>query len=731
MHKCLQIKNILTNIGQYLSVKDEILFSHSNKNIHKILTPLQNLLINLRFLEHVIHFYFQYDNDYNNKKNLLDLFAQTIDWKQFLKEMTDNFRAYENTKIKAKVLDCFKIHLYLPDLRKDNNNLEFESSSISQIFFYDLLFRSTCNSNFYGKHITLEYMTEKITEEKEEEKKIEKENLEKKEKIEIKDKIEDKNSKEEKKENEKKEKGVRILREGLYFEEELKDFRKTFDEFQNNKDYKRIINDIFNYKYENLYIEYKNNYRNYTNEVIKLLLWITNSFILNSRYVYEYINSFKRDVNEKTILIEFIQKHNEIINCALLLNSNFGNINIIINQYQKYNFLLEPINNKPDSNESKSNIPPKENFALYKYFLKIIKEKIYDKLFPFSEKEEGNNEKNKDKKDSDKKKCINLYEKFKILVKDFCKDVFENFQEKYKSKEKTMDFDDYDDINMICDDDMDCMELENYSMEKEKEPKEPSEKDIIENVMNLNVDHTINEENANAINHTELIVSPEYEGIERFFINTFNDYLKHYMNENKPNAYLFEIIETMTKFHDNERSLVRNSGSLTLINRTKKRLMDKLFRTLFQKVLEMFHLSFLSHIKIENGSKRIVLSSTELQNCGKYECDLKDLPSKKRMKVVENVEEEIKNLKIFLLGKYIKSYQSEIEKNESEKLINDYIEEDRIENVLLVKKMIWFYHKEMKMYENKNEKVVKILKKEYNLKNILDDDKILEKNFLC
>ena len=199
MHKCLQIKNILTNIGQYLSVKDAILFSHSNKNIHKILTPLQNLLINLRFLEHVIHFYFQYDNDYNNKKNLLDLFAQTIDWKQFLKEMTDNFRAYENTKIKAKVLDCFKIHLYLPDLRKDNNNLEFESSSISQIFFYDLLFRSTCNSNFYGKHITLEYMTEKITEEKEEEKKIEKENLEKKEKIEIKDKIEDKNSKEEKK----------------------------------------------------------------------------------------------------------------------------------------------------------------------------------------------------------------------------------------------------------------------------------------------------------------------------------------------------------------------------------------------------------------------------------------------------------------------------------------------------------------------------------------------------
>jgi hypothetical protein len=722
MYKCLKTKNILTNIGQYLTVKDVIFLSNSHKTMNKILTPLQNLLVNLMFLEYVIHFYFQYDSDYKNKKNLLDIFRETIDWKQFLKEMKDNFRAYKNTKIKAKVLDCFKIHMYLPDLRKENNHLEFESSSISQIFFYDLLFRSTCNSNFYGKHITLEYMTEKITEEKKEEKK----NEEERENLEKKENIDNKNSKEKKEEKKKEKKAVKILREGLYFEEELKDFRKTFDVFENNKDYKRIINDIINYKYENLYCEYKNNYSNYTNEIIVLLLWITNSFILYTRFVYEYINGLKKDINEKTILIEFIQKHNEIINCALLLNSNFGNINVIINQYQKYNFILEPINNKPDSIESKSNTPPKENFALYKYFLKIIKKNIYDKFFP-SEKEDEKNEKGEDKKDGDKK-CINLFDKFKILIKDFCKDVFENFDEKYKSKEKTMDLDDYDDINMICEDDEECMDLENFSMEKEKEP---TEKETLENLFNLHVDHTINEENANGINHSELIVSQKYQDIENYFINTFDYYLKHYMNENKPNAYLFQIIETMTKFHDNERSLVRNSESLTLINRTKKRLMDKLFRTLFQKALEMFHLSFLSHIKIENGTKRIVLSSTELQNSGKYECDLKDLPSKKRMKVVENVEEEIKNLKTFLIGKYVKCYQTETEKNESEQLINDYIEEDRIENVLLVKKMIWFYYKEMGMYENKDEKVVKILKNGFNLENILNNDEKLEKNFLC
>ena len=347
----------------------------------------------------------------------------------------------------------------------------------------------------------------------------------------------------------------------------------------------------------------------------------------------------------------------------------------------------------------------------------MIKKNIYDKLFSTITKE----------KDQDKKEKI-LVKKFNILIKDLCKDIFENFEEKYKSKCKNMDLNDYEDMNMICDDEEDYMSLDEDLMEKEREP---TEKEALENIMNLAVDHTINEENANGINHTELMVTEDYENIENILIKEFNDSLIYYMNENKPNAYLFEIIEAMTKFNDNEKSLVRRSESLTLINRTKKKLMEKLFITLFKKVLDNFKLSYVSHIKIENNSKRIVLTSTELQNCGKYECDLKDLPSKKRMKVVENVEEEIKNLKTFLLGKYIKGYQTEIEKNETEQIINDYIGEDRIENVLLVKKMIWFYHKEMEMYENKNEKVVKILKKGFPIEKIFNNiDSIPGKNIV-
>jgi hypothetical protein len=578
-------------------------------------------------------------------------------------------------------------------------------------------------------------MTKKIDEEKKEKQKKQEsgENQDNKEK---KENGGNENDKEKEKNKKKEEGGVKILREGLYFEDKLKDFKHTFDKFVNNINYKVIIDNVVKYNYEYLNYEYKNNYNLYTDEIIVLLLWITHSFMLYCEFVYNYINSFRENTNEKFLLIEFIQKHNEIINCALLLNSNFGNINIIVNQYKKYTSIFEAINNKPNlsltpTNSSDSNSTAdkssfsdentsntfSENFTLYKYFLEMIKKNIYDKLFSTITKE----------KDQDKKEKI-LVKKFNILIKNLCKDIFENFEEKYKSKCKNMDLNDYEDMNMICDDEEDYMSLDEDLMEKEREP---TEKEALENIMNLAVDHTINEENANGINHTELMVTEDYENIENILIKEFNDSLIYYMNENKPNAYLFEIIEAMTKFKDNEKSLVRSSESLTLINRTKKRLMEKLLITLFKKVLDNFKLSYVSHIKIENNSKRIVLTSTELQNCGKYECDLKDLPSKKRMKVVENVEEEIKNLKTFLLGKYIKGYQTEIEKNETEQLINDYIGEDRIENVLLVKKMIWFYHKEMEMYENKNEKVVKILKKGIPIEKIFNNiDSISGKNIV-
>ncbi len=63
------------------------------------------------------------------------------------------------------------------------------------------------------------------------------------------------------------------------------------------------------------------------------------------KYTCEYIGSPNDNLDIKIFISEFIHKNNEIINIALLLNSKFENINIIINQLLK-NYQIVQINEK-------------------------------------------------------------------------------------------------------------------------------------------------------------------------------------------------------------------------------------------------------------------------------------------------------------------------------------------------------------------------------------------------
>ena len=116
----------------------------------------------------IIKLYFQFDDDednniFSNEKNLLDKFLNSgFDWEKFLKEITLNFRDFKDQKISQKLKDCFRIHMYLPDLRKENKHLEFESSTIHQMACYDMIFRTTCTYNYYSHYITQEYMTQDL-----------------------------------------------------------------------------------------------------------------------------------------------------------------------------------------------------------------------------------------------------------------------------------------------------------------------------------------------------------------------------------------------------------------------------------------------------------------------------------------------------------------------------------------------------------------------------------------
>ena len=718
MNKCLNTYNLLTYISEFLTYKSILQLSLCNKFIYNSLNPEKNYIINNIYMRGIIEEFFQFeedDNIFKNNKNLLGKFLKNrTNWKNFLKEIKLHFANYEDEKIKEKVKDCFKIHLFLPDLRKENIHLEYESSSIHQLINYDMNFRLTCTYNYYSKYINKEYIENglKILEQE----KIKKLSDGKQDTQNNENNKDDQNNQDIKDFKDNKDKkndgGVKILREGLFFESDLKNYYLTFSRLINNTFYKDlIIKNIINYEYEELDNIYKDTFnKNCINiDFINLILWINHSFILYNNFIYEYLKSMNDDIDEKIFLNEYVNKYNDIVNCGLLLNSNFDNINIIINQFVINYSFFNDVNEKEKinlrlSNSSASTSNPSISsinndyknvkFSLYNLFSTIIKNNIYNKL---------------------KGDIIN---KFKLLAFKFTKELFENEnkidtgkeKEKNKNENKKKQNDDSDlkSDNSEINDDM--TDDENDLMELLIE-KEPTEKETLENFINTEVDYFINWKNANFINHTGLKVTKEYEDIENILINQFTFNLDKNTENEKSLLSSFEIIEKITKCNYNISNLQMNPDSFSLIRRTKKNLMKQCIMVIFQKMLKILPKNFMAHTKM-NKKNEIDFSLTQQEITGKtkYSIDLDDLSSKKRLEVCSKVDNEIKNIKTYLEDEIIKPYEKETTKNQYQKIIDEYINYDGINLVLLIKKILWFYYNELGIYEEKDEKVYNILK---------------------
>ena len=138
------IKYLVTNIALYLNFEDILSLNSCNKTLKTILNPLYNRVINIIYYNKTTKKIFEMDEDdyfddgYNkiNRNNLLeDSWKSKMNWRLFLSETLKKFQTYPEEKIKKNVLNSFKLHMYLPDLRKDNSQLEYEYSSINQIYF--------------------------------------------------------------------------------------------------------------------------------------------------------------------------------------------------------------------------------------------------------------------------------------------------------------------------------------------------------------------------------------------------------------------------------------------------------------------------------------------------------------------------------------------------------------------------------------------------------------------
>jgi len=666
MKNSFYIKNILGTILKYLSYKEIILLSQCDKTLNKEIDPDNNSLVNNIFLDNVSQTYFN-SKDYNleNKKNLSDDYLESKkNWKSFLKELHDHFKNYDDKAISNRVQDFFKLHLYLPDLRKENFHLEYEFSSTHQYICYDLFQRRNIYMNRLKNHITKEYLLESM-------------------------KNHDKSN----------EITVKPVKKGEFFEKELLNFSSIFNIFVNNNDYYNILDDVINYNYTRIDLLYKNNKYNFN--IINFILWISHSFILYSDYVYNFIIRFigNNNIDIQTLFSEFIEKYEELVNCAQLINSKFENINIIINYMIKFKNLpnenekngpldLSPASSSTSVSSSKSNnssINNSEGFYLYKLFSKITKNNVCKKL---SKK---------------------MGKKFEKLVENYYTEQFEKNESAESEKNKEDDLDcDFDYDRMDIEEDNYDYENEDFSMSDEK----ISNKELIEKYMNIQVDQEIDEISSKAINHTELKVSKEYEDHENVLINKLLDTTDLYIKKEKSLFEIFNIIKKITKSTGNTKTLSCINKSLNLIRRSKKRLMQKSISNLFKYVLPELSKDFQQHIKIDESTQKKVidLSYTEIKNEKNYQMDLSEFDSDDQKKIVGLVKNELKNVATYLEEENIISYNDLGHKDEMCKLIEDYIQDCRIPYVLLVSKIIWFYYTELGYYEERNKIVIHFLK---------------------
>jgi len=334
-------------------------------------------------------------------------------------------------------------------------------------------------------------------------------------------------------------------------------------------------------------------------------------------------------------------------------------------------------NNQEKENSKKNEV----KFCLYDLYLKIYKKQIFEKL------------------------ATKVNFKTSLLMRKILKELMEN--KKSINKEDDMDLDDTlrtsDNTLNNSEDEMEYlseMEDNDFSLDLEM----PKNK-ILSNVTNLFLDMEINKDNSLEINHTFIKLGDEYKHYEEMLINEFKSFIEINIEKGKSYSEIFEVIKKLLQ-HD-KRNNILGTNIMELINRTKKLLLENSYKILIPNIIQKLEKDFGSHLKYDQYTQKRVLSLNieEIQNFRDYKYDLSEFSEKKRIKIEEKVEEEINNIKSCLYEKNI----NEFDNNETTDLVNKYMNNNGVDLILLVKKIIYFYYEELEVYLENDKQIEKIL----------------------
>jgi len=663
MNICFENSNLLDIIVTYLNIKDIFNLSMSNKKLKEKLDPDNNSKVNVLYLLKIINYYFDFDKSYLKKRKILlgKNLKFKVSWRLYLHHLIINFGKCEDQYINRKIRDFFRIRIYLPDLRKEIHTLEYHNSTIHITRCYDTKINLIHTYNFYSKYITPELILNKN----------------------------ETNGK------------INILREKLVYEEYLINFKTLFYDFINNENYKHFIINVCKYNIEVLVELYnckeqdKTNFKvnEQNNNIIKFIVWITNIFILYTQINYEYIRGLLENENtdEQELISEFISKKNDLENCGLLINSQFENVNIIVNMLSIYRKIYDSYSDKylkshksfdfftpefrldkSDSDQYKSIIIFSKKFSLYKLFLKII-DKYYTKNLP------------------------QIKEKYPIIAGNYFKEALNAKEENdNKINEIKMDVDEFD-KNEIQDEIKD----EKINEEKKSINKKLPSKALLENYTNCVLDDNVDEKNANGIMHTKFKVDKPYiEECEDKLIKTFEEEINNCFKEKIPTEKVFDNVEKITRCEGNSKNLYPNKESLIVIRRTKIKLMEAGYMTVFNQLQKEMLKDFEDHIRIDESDKEkyIHLSTVEKLNMKEYSINMDVLSKEGEEHVKQNVINESNKAINYLIT------NSKISESESY-LASDYINCSKIEYIYFFKKLLWNYYLQLEIYKERDTKI--------------------------
>lgn len=642
----INLFNIMCN---YLKYQEITSLSLTNKYFYSVLNPEKNPYINTIYREYTLKKYYNFNNKKNYKlydEYYLDDYNKTKNnWKNIYKKIYINLKLYPHNEIGEEIYKCFNIHYYLPYTREENKILEYKNNTMHQLISYDILKSDLIIQNYYDKYF------------------------------------------DKKNENSKKNK-IEPLKKGLYFENELINFKSESSKYKNKKLIKYITNYSFQ-KLDNIYysiINLKNSSKikkkkNKINLIFHFLIWLNHTFILFINLLCNYVYQFSDLKDEKKIIIEYSKTHTNLINFGLMVNEKFNNINIIFNLFQK------------------ENLSSKNDFKIYYMFMNIMKNNFYLKLKPILNNNIG--------------KMLNIFynENFtqeKILLIDNYDDnnnIETNYTEVINEENEIENYED-DYINDSLSEGIDVEYDEDSINENNLSCKE-----IIGEYSNLILDFSINKYNANYINHSKINLDKYYNEYEDLFQGKFLENIQNRINKLENYTFSEEINSLNLYFSLTKRIFSENDG-LKLINRTKLNLLKISENYFFKYLNELIDIKFKSDLKnyetpINKYTNNDIFVLKDYTFNNKYNNIVNELYTSRICEIKDNL---VNNNLNFIKDK---------KKEEIETIVDNYLNSNYEKNQLiaLCKDIIIYFSNQIYLYSSEDNKIIEIITKK-------NDDKL-------